>query len=659
MGPKWFQENKESELQQIIQKLTTTGKKTLDEGEMKKLKNICKASDKNVNCAYYSLMTQLRKDHAEIRYSTLLIINELVMRSYVFRAKLEADFEEFLELVEETDLEKPLPPPLPVAKQLRIKGLEFIKNWATKFGQHHMRLQLALNYLQKCRKVDFDDIEARNSVERMRELREQQRLERIINEKIGKVKSEIQEIGEEISNVVTQMENCFQLLIPHTADNLFTASDFEHPENAISEDIEISNSCLDDKLRHHGFYDMKKTITIEIEKKSEIAVTSNEDTSPIIDNLKDLEKQICGRYYPMVTRWLKILTKGSNCSDLLKQAIDLKSLMEASLEKYKELKVKPTQSSRDSDEDDDDFEEVKEKEGYEETVKSSPKISPEIQPSCSRDMSYTERAYQWKMKLHNDDLKDPTTALSTLSKRFKNCQSTSVTNDKEIVSSDKEEQKKNKKTELLEKAPVLPYDIDLYHWEEEKPLIPEVVRFDSLHKFWETKDEDCEENETLKEVQIASLRTRKIDFSGKFEPVKWSCRAPLSNGKLCPRKDRYKCPFHGKIIPRDSVGNPSGDPGSIPGSSKESSDSVPDWQDPELLKDIEAATGIDLKIPAKRTKSGKKKKDGLTNIKKINNTVRERLTKKIVKRYRHYAPKLDEMERKRFHDKYGDQWNYY
>lgn len=56
-------------------------------------------------------MTQLRKDHAEVRYSAVLIINELFIRSSVFRSKLEADFEEFLELVEETDPENPIPPP--------------------------------------------------------------------------------------------------------------------------------------------------------------------------------------------------------------------------------------------------------------------------------------------------------------------------------------------------------------------------------------------------------------------------------------------------------------------------------------------------------------------------------------------------------------------
>lgn len=39
---------------------------------------------------------------------------------------------------------------------------------------------------------------------------------------------------------------------------------------------------------------------------------------------------------------------------------------------------------------------------------------------------------------------------------------------------------------------------------------------------------------------VAGLRTRIIEFTGKFEPVKWSCRFPLPNGKLCPRKDRCK-----------------------------------------------------------------------------------------------------------------------
>jgi len=35
-------------------------------------------------------------------------------------------------------------------------------------------------------------------------------------------------------------------------------------------------------------------------------------------------------------------------------------------------------------------------------------------------------------------------------------------------------------------------------------------------------------------------KSRVISFVGEFEPVKWKCRAPLPNGKLCQRMDRHK-----------------------------------------------------------------------------------------------------------------------
>ena len=57
-----------------------------------------------------------------------------------------------------------------------------------------------------------------------------------------------------------------------------------------------------------------------------------------------------------------------------------------------------------------------------------------------------------------------------------------------------------------------------------------------------------------------------------------------------------------------------------------------DWQDPELLGDIEAATGINLKMPNKKGKGKKSKESNLTNIKAMQNTVRKRLEKKIFNR---------------------------
>ena len=57
-------------------------------------------------------------------------------------------------------------------------------------------------------------------------------------------------------------------------------------------------------------------------------------------------------------------------------------------------------------------------------------------------------------------------------------------------------------------------------------------------RFWHSTQEELEEVPVPDGVK--SIRTRVIEFTGKFEPVQWSCRAPLTNGKLCPRRDRYK-----------------------------------------------------------------------------------------------------------------------
>ena len=93
-------------------------------------------------------------------------------------------------------------------------------------------------------------------------------------------------------------------------------------------------------------------------------------------------------------------------------------------------------------------------------------------------------------------------------------------------------------------------------------------------------------------------------FSGKFQPVKWSCRAPLPNGKLCPRMDREKCPFHGTIMARDSMGQPSRPEDRLAEEKRaeEEKQQNPDWQDPNLLKELKAATGVDLKMPIKKGK---------------------------------------------------------
>jgi len=99
--------------------------------------------------------------------------------------------------------------------------------------------------------------------------------------------------------------------------------------------------------------------------------------------------------------------------------------------------------------------------------------------------------------------------------------------------------------------------------------------------------------------------------------VKWTCRAPLPSGRLCPRKDRVKCPLHGHVIARDNKGNPV---------------KPPENNDPDMLRDIEAATGVNCQTPSKKVKGKKTKESNLTNIKAMQDTARKRLEKKIFNR---------------------------
>ena len=139
--------------------------------------------------------------------------------------------------------------------------------------------------------------------------------------------------------------------------------------------------------------------------------------------------------------------------------------------------------------------------------------------------------------------------------------------------------------------------------------------------------------------------------------------------------DRFKCPLHGPVIPRNSSGVASESTGDHESSIQaraskhrdvEKSVSNEDWQDPELLNDLRGATGVDLKVKKQTRGKGvgkntkKNKQQGLTNITEMKNTPRARIEKKLFNRssMKRIAEKMDTLESKKFKDKFADQFNY-
>jgi hypothetical protein len=126
----------------------------------------------------------------------------------------------------------------------------------------------------------------------------------------------------------------------------------------------------------------------------------------------------------------------------------------------------------------------------------------------------------------------------------------------------------------------------------------------------------------------------KRTFIHELPAIKWKCRAPLGNGKLCERMDRYKCPFHGRIIARNEQGQAADEKIRIQEEQLTKKRTIPEWQDPDMLEDIRLATGIDLRMNEGNKKKKKKKKNesGLTELGIEENTVRKRLEKKLFNR---------------------------
>lgn len=92
--------------------------------------------------------------------------------------------------------------------------------------------------------------------------------------------------------------------------------------------------------------------------------------------------------------------------------------------------------------------------------------------------------------------------------------------------------------------------------------------------------------------------------SSSHTPSGKSCRAPLASGRLCPRRDLLKCPFHGPIVDRDEAGLAVHEEDRLR-EERERAKKPPEWQDPSFLRDLEAATGIDLTVTRNRQKKRK------------------------------------------------------
>lgn len=421
------------QLGEIISNLTTSGDPSLDAEKLKKLKAICKKADVYLKHVYHLVLTQLKKNHAEVRLSSLQIISELFLRSHMFRELLLTDFQLFLELTVETDHKQPLPPPKSAAKILKEKALQAVESWYHKFGPHYKKLDLGYSYLKRVKKVEFNVVTARTEVERRQSEERARRRNVLINGQIIQVEQEMSEMISEMELCATEIENCFKLLLPHPDDYVLqcgdetghdtcelekvgcksddatesSAADKVHsndnknlqPDGSTSPmlvdqvETELGRSEVNEQLlSNHGLGTRSYLLSIKVDTSGP-KVKETIDNSILLKTVQETHKEMTHKHLPMINKWLSVLSKGEGTQQKIEHVIDLKRTLEAASDKFHELKITPMTDTRrerkDDDEDDtDDFVEVPEKEGLELIIPPDKRAEYGLEPLSPTGQSF-------------------------------------------------------------------------------------------------------------------------------------------------------------------------------------------------------------------------------------------------------------------------------
>ncbi|XP_026186653.1 UV-stimulated scaffold protein A isoform X2 [Mastacembelus armatus] len=458
-------------------------------------------------------------------------------------------------------------------------------------------------------------------------------------------------------------------------------------EEGSNEEEEEAEPCDEDLfIRNSGL--VSHSYSLDLDLIPGLHVEETEDNEAVVSTVIDLYRLITTKHLPAVQGWVQVFTKAGAEQQLLRRALDLKRSLEAALQKHKELHIayktrvrrvmKASSNSEDDDDndEDDDFEEVPEKEGYEPHIPEHLRAEYGLDPSPSTSAasvttklpakrpvappsqsSYCSSSSSRQLKQLKEEEQDPTCAAATLRVLRQHFPVPSASSSSSSGPSSSHCSSEMKPVD----APVVPFGLDLYYWGQEQPSAGKIVKAASQHQFWvpiETEEEV--ENDELR----AESSSRYISFPGSFTPVSHYCRAPLGNGKLCQRQDRLKCPFHGRIIPRDQEGRPCSQDDRLREEQEErrKMEEQPDWRDAELMRDIEAATGENLSSDraGKKGKGKKKKKyPNLSDLKQSANTSRSRLEKKVFNKstMRKVAQMMSKADRRK-HEKFSNQFNY-
>ncbi|CEJ01898.1 hypothetical protein RMCBS344292_15919 [Rhizopus microsporus] len=598
----------------LIKQITETGNWILDEKKLKLIKATCKKSDHYITVAFVHVMAQLHKNHSQIRYSSLQLIEQLFDRSKLFRELLTEDFPVFVQLVVGFN-DRKLPPPPQIAAKLKQYALALIKNWYMKYGEIYRQISISFDFLMD--NGYMNDNQASSSLssihaDNINKANKSARIKALHLNRYELLKADVNDHLDIINDNLNTMDGCFDILVPK---NILEGED----------NIDFNALLRGDAVPKQHADDNYKDITIDLSESSLMEdVKETQDNSIIFDQLREAYTVLETKHTKQVNIWINTLIRldiddKAEKEALIKKLIDLKAKMTEASRKAKLLgievhqrEIKSGQSTLDDlDERDDEFAD----EEFEEVdIRKEAADAREIKTNSSAKLPPLQRIFP--LAYEPTMTEDPTYAGPIQN----------MSND-EVAKKDKGKQKAEEQRDV---APVVEWGDDLYYWDKEHVQF-NTSGIDRIDLWVWVK---VSMNYQIIYYKISEKELYIIDRKDQKRYLH-----PLHNGGLCPRRDLVTCPFHGKIIPRDELGRPLDSSSNNPKSPKEQSgsktkndnDQVMDnlW---ELLEEDVMKQSGQEKVPSSRKRQRKtldQKSSSLIDIKKKPENSYSRLQRKL------------------------------
>ncbi|KNC79785.1 hypothetical protein, variant [Sphaeroforma arctica JP610] len=608
-------------LETLVEDITSTGLVTLNDSHLKQLKTACRKSDSNLRFAFDRIWRQLNKDHAQIRYSCVKVIDALFQRSHLFRQLLLDDVHEYFALTIALNPKTKLPKPKSTARMLRRQTLICFNQWHEKYHDQHKKLVLGFKFLQNNGGIDFSDLgedAGMSAVERQR-ARDRARAEQTkAQELYQRAAREIADQWDSVEINLSQLEASVDLMreqrlwgvdtIGPTRTDGTKKDEVTTPMNTeIPQTGEESSMHLDQQVRSINSTGSKNSTS----SKNRSASAEPSVDAPVLSAVREHDRVLRYKHVLMVNTWVDALLgavryhgnqTGTNTTSSSSARGHSTSPTDTTSQPLSHRVGVPTGDSSRA--------QSTGRDGRTTTAlgAASPTTQPHPQALLSRAVALQVRCQtllkavvqmgvdvsppkcrSLAMATTSDNLADSTaeqkedkasseTGWSVFSyardvqKREPTQQHIQITLEQDeeqrlAYTYDNSRSKAIDPTAQVFKAPARTTAMGAaVRIKEGVPVMP----YDTDLEYWESKTvpinvglvDDIDHrfwssSERVGEVDAALFRTRVRYHDNEFVPVKWACRAPLPTGKLCARHDRKKCPIHGPVIARDSEGVPN------------------------------------------------------------------------------------------------------